>query len=355
MSSVPELLQPWLRLVAASDASDLHIGVGRPPSKRNSGELVPLAEDVLSTEVLDKLCVELCPEHKFQELKEVGGTDFSFDFDGDRYRASVFRQKGSLAMVLRRIPENRLSFDEIGAPQVLRALARLPRGMILVTGPTGSGKTTTLAAMIHEINLSRACHIMTLEDAIEFYHQSEKAVVNQREVGEDVSSFSEALRRVLRQDPDVIMLGEMRDLETTSAAISAAETGHLVMGTLHTTGAARTVDRIIDQYPENQQEQVRAQLAVSLQAVVSQVLLPRKDGNGRIAAFEVMVRNSAIENHIRKGETFKIASVLQTQRRLGMQLLDDHLLELVQEGTITREVAMDAAQLPSDFAMRLGG
>jgi twitching motility protein PilT len=209
--------------------------------------------------------------------------------------------------------------------------------------------------MIHEINLSRACHIMTLEDPIEFYHQSEKAVVNQREVGEDVSSFSEALRRVLRQDPDVIMLGEMRDLETTSAAISAAETGHLVMGTLHTTGAARTVDRIIDQYPENQQEQVRAQLAVSLQAVVSQVLLPRKDGNGRIAAFEVMVRNSAIENHIRKGETFKIASVLQTQRRLGMQLLDDHLLELVQEGTITREVAMDAAQLPSDFAMRLGG
>jgi len=194
-----------------------------------------------------------------------------------------------------------------------------------------------------------------LEEPTEFYHQSEKAVVNQREVGEDVSSFSEALRRVLRQDPDVIMLGEMRDLETTSAAISAAETGHLVMGTLHTTGAARTVDRIIDQYPENQQEQVRAQLAVSLQAVVSQVLLPRKDGNGRIAAFEVMVRNSAIENHIRKGETFKIASVLQTQRRLGMQLLDDHLLELVQEGTITREVAMDAAQLPSDFAMRLGG
>jgi twitching motility protein PilT len=226
--------------------------------------------------------------------------------------------------------------------------------MVLVTGPTGSGKTTTLAALIHEINISKSCHIMTLEDPIEFYHQSEKAVINQREVGEDVSNFSEALRRALRQDPDVIMLGEMRDLETTSAAISAAETGHLVLGTLHTTGAARTVDRIIDQYPENQQEQIRAQLAVSLQAVVSQVLLPRKDGKGRIAAFEVMVRNSAIENHIRKGETFKIPSVMQTQKRLGMQLLDDHLIELVKEGIIARDVAMDAAQLPGDFGTRLG-
>jgi twitching motility protein PilT len=354
MSKVPALLETWLRQVATSDASDLHCGVGRPPFMRNSGELVALTPEKLDATTMASLCEELCPAHKFAELKDVGSTDFSFDFDEDRYRASVFRQRGTMAFVLRRIPQSRLSFDEIGAPPVLRGLARLPRGMVLVTGPTGSGKTTTLAALIHEINISKSCHIMTLEDPIEFYHQSEKAVINQREVGEDVSNFSEALRRALRQDPDVIMLGEMRDLETTSAAISAAETGHLVLGTLHTTGAARTVDRIIDQYPENQQEQIRAQLAVSLQAVVSQVLLPRKDGKGRIAAFEVMVRNSAIENHIRKGETFKIPSVMQTQKRLGMQLLDDHLIELVKEGIIARDVAMDAAQLPGDFGTRLG-
>jgi twitching motility protein PilT len=248
-----------------------------------------------------------------------------------------------------------MSFDDIGAPPVLRHMAGLPRGLVLVTGPTGSGKTTTLATLLHEVNVNRSCHIVTLEDPIEFYHKSEKSVVTQREVGSDVSSFAEALRRVLRQDPDVILLGEMRDLETTAAAISAAETGHLVLGTMHTTGAARTVDRIVDQFPQEQQEQVRTQLAMSLQAVVSQVLLPRADGKGRVAAFEVMTRNSAIENHIRKGETFKIQSVMQTQRRLGMQLLDDHLLQLVQDGVITEEVAMRNAQEPRDLAQRLGG
>jgi twitching motility protein PilT len=354
MSLVPAMLQEWLREVAATDASDLHLGASRPPSMRQSGDLVPISTQELSPEQTKALCLELTPDHRQQELQELGSADFGFSFDGDRYRASVFRQKGSYAMVLRRIPQNRLSFDEIGAPAVLRNLAHLPRGMILVTGPTGSGKTTTLASLIHEVNITRACHIMTMEDPIEFYHESQKAVINQREIGDDVSDFSEGLRRVLRQDPDVIMLGEMRDLETTSAAITAAETGHLVLGTLHTTGAARTVDRIIDQYPDNQQEQVRAQLSVSLQAVVSQVLLPRADGQGRVAAFEIMVRNSAIENHIRKGETFKIASVMQTQRRLGMQLLDEHLFELAQEGVISREEALNSAQYPTDLAQRLG-
>ncbi len=354
MSSVPPPLQEWLRIVAASDSSDLHLGAERPPAMRLSGELVPVTAEALTPKVTQDICLELTPEHRLSDLQHTGSADFGFAFDGDRYRASVFKQKGSYALVLRRIPQNRMSFDQIGAPAVLRGLARLPRGMILVTGPTGSGKTTTLAALIHEINISRACHIMTMEDPIEFYHDSHKAVINQREVGDDVVNFSEGLRRVLRQDPDVIMLGEMRDLETTSSAITAAETGHLVLGTLHTTGAARTVDRIIDQYPENQQEQVRAQLAVSLQAVVSQVLLPRADGQGRIAAFEIMVRNSAIENHIRKGETFKIGSVMQTQKRLGMQLLDDHLLELVQNSLITKDVALNSAQYPSDLAQRLG-
>jgi twitching motility protein PilT len=354
MSFVPAILQDWLRTVAANDASDLHMGAGRPPAMRDSGELVPISAEEVSADQAKAICFELTPDHRQQELTDLGSCDFGFGFEGDRYRASVFRQKGSYAMVLRRIPQNRLSFDEIGAPAVLRSLAHLPRGMILVTGPTGSGKTTTLAALVHEINISHACHIMTMEDPIEFYHESHKAVINQREIGDDVVNFGEGLRRVLRQDPDVIMLGEMRDLETTSAAITAAETGHLVLGTLHTTGAARTVDRIIDQYPENQQEQVRAQLSVSLQAVVSQVLLPRADGHGRVAAFEIMVRNSAIENHIRKGETFKIGSVMQTQKRLGMQLLDEHLFELVKAGTIEREVALASAQYPSDLVQRLG-
>ncbi|MBC8404327.1 MAG: PilT/PilU family type 4a pilus ATPase [Planctomycetes bacterium] len=354
MSFVPAPLQEWLRIIASADASDLHLGAGRPPAMRSSGELVHIAPEELTADQIQAICLELTPEHRQRELKELGSADFGFGFEEDRYRASAFKQKGSFALVLRRIPQNRLSFDEIGAPAVLRNLAHLPRGMILVTGPTGSGKTTTLAALIHEVNISRACHIMTMEDPIEFYHDSRKAVINQREIGDDVSDFAEGLRRVLRQDPDVIMLGEMRDLETTGAAITAAETGHLVLGTLHTTGAARTVDRIIDQYPENQQDQVRAQLSVSLQAVVSQVLLPRMDGQGRVAAFEIMVRNSAIENHIRKGETFKIPSVMQTQRRLGMQLLDEHLLELVQSETISREEALNSAQYPGDLAQRLG-
>ncbi|MFK5955050.1 MAG: PilT/PilU family type 4a pilus ATPase [Planctomycetota bacterium] len=346
-------LDEWLQSVATVEASDLHIGARRRPMMRVSGTLEPLSEMILTTEMTEEICLGTVPVKKRQEALDTGSCDFSFEHGADRYRANVFRQRESWAMVCRRLPSDRLTFDQIGAPPVLRALAHLPRGLILITGPTGSGKTTTLAALIHEINAARSEHIITLEDPIEFLHDSMKSVVNQREIGEDTTSFSEALRRVLRQDPDVIMLGEMRDLETTAAAITAAETGHLVFGTLHTTGAARTVDRIIDQYPKESQEQVRAQLSVSLQAVVSQVLVKRADGNGRISVFEIMVRNSAIENHIRKGETFKIPSVMQTQRRIGMQLLDDHLFELVNAGTITRETAMMYAQLPNDLNQRL--
>ncbi len=349
-------LSRWLEAVVAQDASDLHVGAFRRPMIRVSGKLVPVEDVELSPQDTEEVCLPVIPdERRRHELDQSGSCDFAFEFGGDRYRANVFRQRGTYAMVCRRIPQNRLSFDQIGAPPVLKALAHLPRGLILVTGPTGSGKTTTLAALIHEINETRPVHIVTMEDPIEFLHDSIQAVIDQREVGEDTSSFAEGLRRVLRQDPDVILLGEMRDLETTAAAITAAETGHLVFGTLHTTGAARTVDRIIDQYPKEQQDQVRAQLAVSLQAVVSQVLVPRADGQGRVAAFEIMVRNSAIENHVRKGETFKIPSVMQTQKRLGMQLLDDHLLELTQQGVITPEQALAHAQLPSDLRQRLGG
>lgn len=355
MSEIPSgsLIDEWLRAVAAEEASDLHVGARRRPMMRVSGTLVPIVETILTSDESEEICLGIVPPNKLAEAKEFGSTDFSFDHDSDRYRANVFRQRNSWALVCRRLPADRLSFEQIGAPPVMKAMAYLPRGLVLVTGPTGSGKTTTLASMIHEINEKRSEHIITLEDPIEFEHESLKSVVNQREIGEDTTSFSEALRRVLRQDPDVIMLGEMRDLETTAAAITAAETGHLVFGTLHTTGAARTVDRIIDQYPKESQEQVRAQLSVSLQAVVSQVLVPRADGRGRVAVFEVMVRNSAIENHIRKGETFKIPSVMQTQRRLGMQLLDDHLFELVQSGVIVSEIAVQYAQFPSDLRTRL--
>ncbi len=348
-------LDRWLCALAEHSASDLHLGAGRSPTMRVSGELVILEEGPLDAEKLDVICQSILPEHRRADLADLGTADFALAHNGDRFRVSVFRQRGSSALVARRIPHELMSFEEIGAPEVLKALAQLPRGLVLVTGPTGSGKTTTLATMVHEINKTRSCHLVTIEDPIEFYHESERSVVTQREVGEDVTSFGEALRRVLRQDPDVILLGEMRDLETTSAAISAAETGHLVLATMHTTGASRTVDRIIDQYPQEQQEQVRSQLAVSLQAVVSQVLLPRLDGAGRIAAFEVMIRNSAIENHIRKGESFKIPSVLQTQRRVGMQLLDEHLFDLVRSGVISQETGLTHAQVPSELRKRLGG
>ena len=348
-------LDLWLHTIAEQDGSDLHIGAFRRPMMRVSGSLVAIEDNVLAAEDTADVLLPIVPANRRKDLDDLGSCDFAIEHGDDRYRVNVFRQRQTYAMVCRRIPQSRLSFDQIGAPPVLRALAHLPRGLILVTGPTGSGKTTTLAALIHEINIQRSTHIVTLEDPIEFLHESIKAVVNQREVGDDVSSFSEGLRRVLRQDPDVILLGEMRDLETTAAGITAAETGHLVFGTLHPTGAARTMDRIIDQYPQEQQEQVRAQLAVSLQAVVSQVLVPKASGKGRVAAFEIMIRNSAIENHIRKGETFKIPSVMQTQKRLGMQLLDDHLFDLANDGVITKETALTYAQLPGDLRQRFSG
>jgi twitching motility protein PilT len=261
-------------------------------------------------------------------------------------------QRGRCAAVLRLIPSELLTFRQIGLPESVLPLLRRPRGLILVTGPTGSGKTTTLATMIDWINENQDRHVVTIEDPIEYFHTHKRGIVTQREIGADVPDFPEAMRRVLRQDPDVILLGEMRDLPTISAAITAAETGHLVFGTLHTTGSARTVNRIIDAFPANQQEQIRAQLSVSLVAVISQVLLPKK-GGGRVAAFEVMTMTPAIANLIRKNETNKIQSTIQTSRRLGMTTLDDSLLDMVKAGTITRDTALDAAQDRADLEARL--
>ena len=289
-----------------------------------------------------------------EELERIGTTDFGLAHaSGNRFRVSVMRQRGRLSAVLRLIPSRLLSFEEIGLPEAAVNILTRPRGLVLVTGPTGSGKTTTLASMIDWINTNLERHIVTIEDPVEYYHTHKKGLVTQREIGDDVPDFPEAMRRVLRQDPDVILLGEMRDLATISAAITAAETGHLVFGTLHTTGSVRTVDRIIDAFPANQQEQIRAQLSVSIVAVISQVLLPREEG-GRVAGFEVMLMNSAIANLIRKNETNKIPSTIQTSRRFGMITLDDYLYDLATNGVITREVALGASQDVRDLEARLG-
>ena len=350
MGGVNELLQ---RTVDRG-ASDLHLNPGRPPVCRINGALISVTDSVLEPATSEALCRELCDERHWKELQSVGSTDFGIAHQsGNRFRVSVFRQRGRFSAVARLIPSKLLSFEQIGLPEGCLELLRRPRGLVLVTGPTGSGKTTTLATMIDWINKNLDRHIVTIEDPIEYFHGHGKGLVTQREVGEDVPDFPEAMRRVLRQDPDVILLGEMRDLATISAAITAAETGHLVLGTLHTTGSARTVNRIIDAFPANQQEQIRAQLSVSLIAVVSQVLLPRKDGKGRVAAFEVMLMTPAVANLIRKNETAKIQSTIQTSRRLGMITLDDHLLDLVKRDLITREVALEASQDPKDLETRL--
>jgi twitching motility protein PilT len=335
-------------------ASDLHLNPGRPPVLRLHGSLEHAREEPLADAESEQLCRALCDEKHWREVEERGTTDFGLAHpSGNRFRVSVMRQRGRYSAVLRLIPSKLLSFEEIGLPAGVKDLLRRPRGLVLVTGPTGSGKTTTLATMIDWINANQDRHIVTIEDPIEYFHGHKKGLVTQREVGIDVTDFPEAMRRALRQDPDVILLGEMRDLETISAAITAAETGHLVFGTLHTTGSARTVDRIIDAYPSNQQGQIRAQLSVSIVGVISQVLLPRKDGKGRVAAFEVMLMTPAIGNLIRKGETNKIQSTIQTSRRMGMITLDDYLLDLVKKGVIDRQVALDAAQDPEDLGARL--
>jgi twitching motility protein PilT len=343
-----------MTLTIERNASDLHLNPGRPPVLRVDGALEEQGDEPLDDEATQRLCSELCDEKHWEEVAAIGTTDFGLAHEsGNRFRVSVMRQRGRYSAVLRLIPTKLLSFEEIGLPEAAIDVLRRPRGLVLVTGPTGSGKTTTLASMIDWINRNQDRHIVTIEDPIEYYHSHQKGLVTQREVGADVPDFPEAMRRVLRQDPDVILLGEMRDLATISAAITAAETGHLVFGTLHTTGSARTVDRIIDAFPANQQEQIRAQLSVSIVAVISQVLLPRAEGSGRVAAFEVMLMNPAIGNLIRKNETNKIQSTIQTSRRHGMITLDDFLLDLVKQGTITREVALDAAQSRGDLEARL--
>lgn len=322
-------------------ASDLHITVAVPPMIRINGNLEAINEAPLTPSDTEALVKEILTEAQFDQLNNQGELDMSFSQHGlGRFRVNLFKQRGTYSMVLRTVPLKVPTIDELKLPPVVKELSRKQRGLILVTGPTGSGKSTTLAAMIDSINRERQCHVLTLEDPIEYLHKHQKSIVNQREIGNDSYSFVNALRAALRQDPDVILVGEMRDLETISIAITAAETGHLVLSTLHTLGAVKTIDRIIDVFPPHQQQQVRVQLSSILEGVISQQLLPRVDGNGRLGAFEVMTATSAIKNLIREGKTHQIQTSIQTGIKFGMQTMDGALIDLYRSGMISQEILL---------------
>lgn len=336
--------------------SDVHLTVGLPPVYRISGELTPSNDmPTLLPEDTETLAQQMLQEEHWQEFIQRGDFDFSYSIQGmGRFRVNAFRQRGSIALVLRLINSKVLTFEDLGLPPVVKDLAMKPKGLVLVTGPTGSGKSTTLTAMIDAINSERSQHIITLEDPIEFLHQHKKSVVNQREIGPDSFSFTAALKSSLRQDPDVILVGEMRDLETISIAVTAAETGHLVFATLHTSSAASTVDRIIDVFPAHQQQQIRVQLAATLQGIIAQQLIPKVDGTGRIAAMEILVVTPAIRNLIREAKTHQILSQIQTGGKFGMQALDACLRNLVMQRMISREEALSRATDPETLEKNLG-
>lgn len=335
-----------LELVVEQNASDLHCQVGQPPTLRISGSMVPIEGEDLTPIDTEKLMLAITPDHHQQNVKLNGGTDFGFAFsDKARFRVSVLKSKGNYGIVLRQIPNRLFGLRDIGLPDKIKELLVRPRGLILVTGPTGSGKSTTLASMINYLNENRDGHIITIEDPIEYYHPHKRCLVTQREIGVDVPNFSEAIRRALRQDPDVILVGEMRDLETIEAAIVAAETGHLVFATLHTNGAAKTIDRIVDAFPASMKELIRTQLASSLQAVISQTLC-KKVGGGRIAAFEIMISTTSIQSLIRENKTYRISSDIQTGASLGMITLDAHLSSLYNRELISADEAVEKAQDP---------
>ncbi|QDU31253.1 Type II/IV secretion system protein [Anatilimnocola aggregata] len=347
------LIDKLLQAAIKQGASDIHIVTGQPPVFRLHGRMRKLETKTLEPEDTVALMKSIAPERCQRELQERGSADFGFAFgDLARFRVSIFKQRGNVSMVLRQIPNNMLTPQQLGLPDVCVKMVMRPRGLFLVTGPTGSGKSTTLASLVNYINETVDHHIITIEDPIEFYHYHKKSTVNQREIGVDVPSFSEAIRRALRQDPDVILVGEMRDLETIEAAISAAETGHVVFGTLHTNSAQGTINRIIDAFPGNLQDQVRTQLSTSIIGVVAQTLLP-KIGGGRCAAYEILVVTPGIANLIRENKTFRINSAIQTGTKFGMQLMDDHLFRLWLEQKVTLEDVLTKAQNQDELAKRI--
>jgi twitching motility protein PilT len=346
------LIDKLLTTVIQLRASDLHIAVGQPPVIRHHARMRRLDTKSLDSDDTTALMKSITPDRCQQELQERGGADFAISFGGQRFRCAIFKQKGVIGMVLRLIPSQFLTFEQIGMPEAIRRLIVRPRGLLLVTGPTGSGKTTSLASMINFINDNYDRHIITMEDPIEYYHTHKKCTVNQREIGVDVPDFPEALRRALRMDPDIILVGEMRDLATIHAAIEAAETGHIVFATLHTSGAASTINRIIDVFPKEQQDQIRTQLSVALMGVLSQTLLPRKP-EGLVAAYEMMVVSPAIQNLIRENKVYRIDSTIQTSRKDGMFLLDESLYKLWKAGLVDKEDLLLKSSKPHDLAAKI--
>ena len=343
-------IDAFFQLMHDQGASDLHLVSGQQPVIRIRGDMERIKYDVLENDSLKALLYEITPEHKVKQFEETGDVDFAYEIPGlARYRANFFQQKFGVAAVFREIPSTILTCQDLGLPQVVGKLASLPRGLVLVTGPTGSGKSTTLAAIIDEANRTRKDHIITVEDPIEFVHKSQSCIVNHREVGVHTKSFSTALRGALREDPDIILVGELRDLETISLAVEAASTGHLVFGTLHTTSAPKTVDRIIEVFPSSEQQQIRSTLADGLRAVIAQVLFKRVDKKGRCAALEILIANSAVRNLIREAKTFQIPSMIQTGKKYGMQLLDDAIMELLTKGWIGADEAYNKSNDKTKF------
>lgn len=353
MAATSVLIDKLLATVIQLKASDLHIAVGQPPVIRHQGRMRRLDTKSLEQDDTTALMKSITPDRCQQELQEKGGADFAIEFtDGVRFRVAIFKQRGNIGMVLRRIPSQFLTFEQIGMPDAIKRLITRPRGLLLVTGPTGSGKTTSLASMINFINENYDRHIITMEDPIEYFHKHKKCTINQREIGVDVPSFPEALRRALRMDPDIILVGEMRDLDTIHAAIEAAETGHVVFGTLHTSGASSTINRIIDVFPKEQQDQIRTQLSTALIGVLSQALLPKKP-DGLVAAYEMMVVTPAIQNLVRENKTYRIDSSIQTGRKHGMFLLDENLFKLWKNGLCDKEECLMRANKPAELAAKI--
>jgi twitching motility protein PilT len=333
-------IDAFFHLMHEQGASDLHLISGQQPAIRIRGDIERIKYDVLTNDVLKVLLYEITPEHKIKIFEETGDVDFAYEVPGlARYRVNYFQQKNGIGAVFREIPDKILSCAELGLPSVISKLATLPRGLVLVTGPTGSGKSTTLAAIIDEANRLRRDHVITIEDPIEFVHKSQNCIINHREVGLHTRSFAAALRGALREDPDIILVGEMRDLETISLAIEAASTGHLVFSTVHTTSAAKTVDRVIEVFPASEQLQIRSTLADGLRAIVSQVLFKRVDTKGRCVALEICIATPAVRNLIRESKTYQIPSMMQTGKKYGMQLLDDGIMDIYNRGWVSGDEA----------------
>ena len=343
-------IDAFFKLMHEQKASDLHLVSGQPPALRINGEMERVKYHVLDDDGLKGMLYEIAPEDKVKVFEETGDVDFGYEIPGlARYRANFFMQKNGVAAVFREIPSTILTAEQLGLPPVIPKLAMLPRGLIVVTGPTGSGKSTTLASIIDVANKNRKDHIITIEDPIEFVHQSQSCIVNHREVGLHTKSFSTALRGALREDPDIILVGEMRDLETISLAIEAASTGHLVFGTLHTSSAAKTVDRIIEVFPSAEQAQVRSTLSDGIRAIIAQVLFRRIDKGGRCAALEILIATPAVRNLIREAKTYQIPSMIQTGKKYGMQLLDDAIMEMCTKGMISPDEAYAKANDKAKF------